>query len=545
MKHLKKFMSILLTAIMVLAMCVPVMAETVNNTTGNDYKAYQIFAGEQTDNTSATLTDIIWGNGVDSSAIVSELKNTYSSNYPDLINKTTAPEQASYIAEVLANNTSLAEQFAKVVAAHVVEANAISVTKDTKNINLAAGYYLFKDTTINPAKPGDPINDVIGLSLLQVTKDGNIEITKKVDKPSVEKKVYEDKFADTTYGQGYNDTADYNIGDDVPFKLIGTVVDMSKFASYKYVFNDTLANSLELNESTVKVVVASTKNANTESSSEVVDITNSASIIKNKHSLTVSFDNLKEVKVNGVKVVTPGKFIIVTYTAKLLSNAGIGQGDPANTNQVNLEYSNNPNQGGEGETGKTPDDKVIVFTYELDGTKINAVNKEGLQGAKFALYRMNGTKKQYAKLDNNHKVTGWEASINSIVESDVNGKFNVIGLDAGTYYLEETQAPNEFNKLTSPIEIIITANTTNGQGGNGNQAELTEIKVKVGEGTEVLVGNENIKAGKVPVTVVNKKGSTLPETGGIGTTIFYVVGVVLMLGAGVLLITKRRMSAKH
>ena len=126
------------------------------------------------------------------------------------------------------------------------------------------------------------------------------------------------------------------------------------------------------------------------------------------------------------------------------------------------------------------------------------------------------------------------------LKSDANGLFKVIGLDDGTYYLKETKAPNGYNILKNDIKVQIEANTSNGQDGNGNVMELQALKVKVNDGPE---NSGDCSNGIVNITVENNKGSILPETGGIGTTIFYIVGVVLVLGAGVLLVTKKRMNA--
>lgn len=123
--------------------------------------------------------------------------------------------------------------------------------------------------------------------------------------------------------------------------------------------------------------------------------------------------------------------------------------------------------------------------------------------------------------------------------SDENGLFKVIGLDDGTYYLKETVAPSGYNTLADPIRLVIAANTNNGQNGFGKTTELTTIDVTVDNGS---AKGGTVATGTVSITVENNRGTTLPGTGGIGTTIFYVVGGGLMVVAAILLITKKRME---
>lgn len=372
-------------------------------------------------------------------------------------------------------------------------------------------------------------------ALLQVV--GSIDIQVKTDAPSVEKKVQEDdKCDDIAYGEGYNDVADYNIGDQVPFKLIGTVPDMSRYDTYKYVFHDTLSDGLTLNQDTVKVYVASDKAGSdkTEISGWTAD--------KDAHNLTVSFSDLK-----AVEGVSDGKYIIVEYTATLNSGAAVGL--PGNLNTVYLTYSNNPNESGE---GKTKEDKVIVFTYELDTTKVDGQKPETtLKDAEFVL--MSADQSKVAEISGG-KFVKWvdDTTITKngdgtypaayTLKSGTDGKFALAGLDDGTYCLKETKAPAGYNMLEKPIKVVITASTANGQEWNdfapGNA--LTHLAVTADNET----GAGDVNTGIAAITVANNAGSTLPETGGIGTTIFYAVGSVLVLAAVVLLVAKKRMSAR-
>lgn len=521
MKRMKKLVSVLLAAIMVMAMAVTASAATVTVPSDgilkdHTFTAYQVFSGREE---GGILSDVQWGSGINSDAFLAALKadTTYGSLFTDCTD-------AAAVAKVLGDNntnTALANAVAELAYANKTGSGTALTSGENE---LADGYYLVVDTTENVAA-GSAYNT----TLLQVV--GNINITVKTDAPTVEKKVLEDdKYnQDGGYGQGYNDVADYNMGDTVSFHLIGSVPDMSRYDTYKYIFHDTLSAGLTLNEDSIKVYVASDK-----AGTDKKEITGWTKAV-NGQSFTVSFADLKT-----VSGVSQDKYIIVEYTATLNQNAVVGL--DGNPNTVYLEYSNKPDQSGSGDnnTGNTPEDKVIVFTYELDTTKVDGQdNTKKLEGAEFKLHNAD---KKWAIVNNDGKVTGWADTEEggSTLTSDANGLFKVIGLDDGTYYLKETKAPTGYNLLSSEITVVITATTTNGQTWTDGQASSALTKLEVtADGT---AGTGDTSTGIAGITVANNKGSTLPETGGMGTTIFYVVGAILVIGAGIVLITRKRMS---
>lgn len=525
MKKVKKLVSVLLALVMVFAMATTAFAANV--TLPNDgilkdhaFTAYQIFSGREE---NGTLSDVKWGNGIDADGFLTALKAMENSKFTDC-------ETAAAVAKVLSANKDDAG-LANAVAKIAYQYKAGNGTKLTAGDNeLADGYYLIVDTTENVAEGG-----AYNAALLQVV--GDINVTVKTDAPTLDKKVKEDdKYNnDGGFGNGYNDVADYNIGDEISFKLIGSVPDMSRYETYKYIFHDTLSAGLTLNADSIKVYVADdAKGTNKQ------EITASAKVAVNGQSFTVAFDDLKT-----VPGVAEGKYIIVEYTATLNTDAQIGL--PGNGNEAYLEYSNNPDQSGKGEdhpTGETPKDEVIVFTYELDTTKVDGESKDPLDGAEFVLYRQNDDVTEYVIVDENGKVAGWttDKDAASVLKSDENGLFKVIGLDDGTYFLEEVKAPTGYNKLENPIEIVIKAETNNGQTWDGVPADAL---VKLDVTADGKAGTGDVNTGIAGITVANNKGSELPETGGIGTTIFYIVGSVLVVGAAILLITKKRVTAKN
>ena len=506
---------------------------------GHTYEAYQIFAGDLSEN-GQTLSNVTWGDGVNDEALLAALKGTEE--------ETTAYETcttAADVAKVLesyGDNSSEMKAFADIAGQHLSGTTSGTLGEYNEGSytisGLAAGYYLVKDK--DGSVPGtDAYTDFI-LKVVQ-----NTTVTPKSGVPTVEKKVQEDdKYnQDDGYGNGYNDVADWNIGDAVPFKLIGTLpTNFADYDTYQYIFHDTLSDGLDLNEGSIKVYYASDKAGTdkTEISSEKYTVNVPGTEETDKCSFEVAFADL-----TSVEGVTADKYIIVEYTATLDKDAEIGL--PGNPNRVYLEFSNNPNSGGEGDTGKTPEDKVIVFTYELDVTKVDGTDTDiKLKDAEFKLYDENG---KYVIVDADGKVTGWadnEAG-GSTLKSDKNGLFKVIGLDDGTYYLKETKAPDGYNKITEPIEIVITAATENDQNweaGEGPKDALTALEIQVTVGSSETSGNGDTETGIVATDIQNNKGAELPGTGGMGTTIFYVLGAILVLGAGVLLIARRRTDSE-
>lgn len=522
MKHMKKFVGVLLAMIMALAMTMTAFAATVTVPSDgilkdHTFTAYQVLSGREE---GGVLSDVKWGSGINSDAFLTALKadTTCGSLFTDCTD-------AAAVAKVLGDNntnTALANAVAKLAYANKKDTGTALTSGEN---TLADGYYLVVDTTADVGEGG-----AYNASLLQVV--GNIKITVKTDAPTVEKKVLEDdKYnQDGGYGTGYNDVADYNMGDAVPFHLIGSVPDMSRYDTYKYIFHDTLSAGLTLNENSIKVYVASDK-----AGTDKAEITGWTKAV-NGQSFTVSFTDLKT-----VSGVSQGKYIIVEYTATLNQDAVVGL--DGNPNVVYLEYSNKPDQSGSGDTGntgKTPEDKVIVFTYELDTTKVDGQDTtKKLEGAEFKLKNAAG---KWAIVDSNSKVTGWADTEEggSTLTSDANGLFKVIGLDDGTYYLKETKAPTGYNLLSSEITVVIKATTTNGQTWTDGQASSALTKLAVT--ADGKAGTGDTSTGVAGITVANNKGSTLPETGGMGTTIFYVLGTILVLGAAIMLITKRRMN---
>lgn len=524
MKQTRKIISVLLMVALLFTLAVPAaFAATVTVPSDgilkdHTFTAYQIFSGREE---GGVLSDVQWGSGINSDAFLTALKadTTYGSLFTDCAD-------AAVVAKVLGDNntnTALADAVSKLAYANKTGSGTTLTSGEN---TLADGYYLVVDTTANIGEGG-----AYNTALLQVV--GNINITVKTDAPTVEKKVLEDdKYKqDGGYGTGYNDVADYNMGDAVPFHLIGSVPDMSRYDTYKYIFHDTLSAGLTLNGDSIKVYVASDK-----AGTDKAEITGWTKAVDGQ-SFIVSFADLKT-----VSGVSQGKYIIVEYTATLNQNAVVGL--DGNTNTVYLEYSNKPDQSGSGNTdntGKTPEDKVIVFTYELDTTKVDGQdNNTKLAGAEFKLHN---TGNKWVIVDSNNKVTGWADTEEggSTLTSDANGLFKVIGLDDGTYYLKETKAPAGYNLLSSEITVVITATTTNGQTWTDGQASSALTKLEVT--ADGKAGTGDTSTGIASITVANNKGATLPETGGMGTTIFYVVGAVLVIGAGVLLVTRRRMNA--
>ena len=512
MKHIKKLASLLLALVMVFALATTAFADetttysiTINNSAeGHTYEAYQIFTGDlvEKDGTKI-LSNIVWGSGISKAG-------------------QTALGDAAAKAETLKTEDD-AKAFAKAVAPYLTTAaGSTNTVTDGKYVisGLAAGYYLVKDQDGSLTGDSDSYTEYI----IQVV--GNVTATPKSDVPEVEKKV---KDTNETTGEttGWQDSADYDIGDSIPFQLKATLADnVSSYTTYKVVFHDTLSKGLTYNND-AKVYIGGTEtNGFTVTATVNADGTTT---------LTVSCDDVKALDAGNSSVIT------VEYTAKLNENAVLGSA--GNPNKVYLEYSNNPNKSESGEnheTGKTPEDTVIVFTYQTIINKVDSENKP-LTGAAFKLEKLIKGKDGAADT--------W-TTVKEFTVDETTTSFTFSGLDDGQYKLTETKTPAGYNTI-DPIYFVIEAThdaTADTPALTVLKAYLTDengnkkTEVKDGETVNIDLGTVDLTAGSITTTVVNKSGSALPSTGGIGTTIFYVLGGVLVLAAVVLLVTNKRMS---
>lgn len=575
MKKARKLTAVLLSLVMLLALVVPASAAenysiTIHNDkTGHTYEAYQIFAGTVSSDAATDgetegpmLGDITWGSGVDDARYAELLAALKAdATIGALEGMQDAADAAAVAAALDGADAETAAAFADVVSDYL----AAAPTGQTNNMadgnyiiqGLPAGYYLVKDKDDTLDGTADTATDYI----VQVL--GNVAMEPKDSGiPTVLKKVYDEEFAvndeEGTYGTGYNDVADWDIGDRVPFKLIAAVPqNIDSYEEYTFIFHDTLSAGLTLDPESLHVYVTETTNANINEFLPQNEDLYDVSDVDVDGSFTVTIPNIKALNSHD----HAANFIIVAYDAILNANAEIGL--DGNPNSVSLEFSNDPNGDG---LGRTAEDTVIVFTYELDGTKVDGKTQAALQNAKFVL--LNGAKTEAAMVVDG-KVKEWvkvatEAAADDvqmpetyegwlelnqqhnglILTSAEGGTFKIAGLDDGTYFLREIQAPNGYNLLEEDVQLVITATTANGQDWNSGIATdaLTGLTIAVNDG-EPQPGNT--ETGIVNVTVENNQGATLPETGGMGTTLFYIIGGLLVVGAGILLVVRIRMKAHN
>lgn len=515
-----------------------------SNLNGHAYTAYQILSGTQATSGGA-LGDAAWGSGINDAAFLKALKA--DTTIGEYFTKVT---DAKGFAEALSNTDNFPADGANT---RLVAKIAMKNTKGTgtalaagSSTQLDKGYYLIVDSTTDGQAVYNP-------AVLAITSD--ITITDKTDVPTLEKKVQENKkdaTDDTAYGSKFNDVADYNIGDDVPFHLIGSVPDMSQYETYTYKFTDTFDKGFDaVDTSNVKVYLSNDKKLDLEGESKDTDITSyfsgtSGSIqytpateaqgetAGTKATLTVSTKDLKKAATYSKE---QPQYVIVSYTAKLNANAKIGL--PGNVNEAYLTYSNKPDQSGQGEnqpTGNTPEDKVIVFTYGLDVTKVDSKNdKTKLKDAEF---KLKNSDNKWATITDG-KVTGWTTTENdgSVLTSDAEGNFKVTGLDDGTYTLVETKAPAGYNLPADGFSVTLKATTANNQTWDGTaNTALTDLAVKVDQTN----GTGDVDTGLGAITIKNTQGSSLPSTGGMGTVLLYVAGIAVFVLAGATLVMALR-----
>lgn len=526
-KTIKKLLAALLAVAMVCAMAIPAFAynpgETEENLNGtHGYSAFQIFKGVISKD-NPTLSGVDWGQNITEPDIfLANLKND-----PTIGEKFETAATAQEVLAVISqwsNSDDNSIAFARVVCSYLYP-NADAkpepvITDHTGGINIPkSGYYLIVDTTY--FNPGDYYHAYNSFFLLNVPQVPYVvPINRKVVKPTVEKEVYDNQ--DGTNEAGFGSSADHAINEEFQFKLTATLPAnpdraYDYYDEYMVTFCDTLSAGITFDRWDTVVI-------NNGGADIPIPAENYYSDASNQD-LTLSIEDVKTCA-PGLNL-NNGATITVTYTAHLNEKAYVntagGASNTENKNSVYLIYSNNPRSSAFFD--RTPESAVCVYTYQLNNTKYHDDDTQGneLEGAGFKLYSDADCKNEvefyqdgefYYPIKN---ATGKEAVE---MKSAANGQFNVKGLDAGTYYLKETTPPKDYNACADK-KIVISATHT--------------------EYNVILSGESNLNN-----KIINKKagGITLPSTGGIGTTIFYVVGGGLMVAAIVLLVTKKRMENK-
>ena len=542
-KAIKKLLAALLAVAMVCAMAIPAFAykpwETKEDLNKNhDYIAFQIFKGVISSKDNPTLSGVTWGSHIthpddfleklkDAPIIGAQFQSIDAIDATDATDAATVQKVLAVISQWSdSDDDSIA--FARFVC-HYLYSNGdpqSTIVGHGGAIKIPEpGYYLIVDT-IN-FNDGDYYHAYNSFLLVNDTHQGeyNVIINHKVVKPTVEKKVYDNDNNDISSAGGWGSSADHAINEKFQFQLIaklpagrdeGRAYDYYK--EYAVLFNDTLSEGITYDKLDSVVI---------NSNGHTYDITNDTS----KYTITES-QNSFVVKIPDVKTcaegldLNDGATITVTYTAHLNDKAAVNttSGSTDNKNKVQLQYSNNPRNSAY--WGFTPESEVRVYTYQLNNTKYHDDDNENnkLEGAGFRLYSGEACNDEdEIKLKKNADGTysryfGTEDGEEMF--SDDKGQFNVKGLDAGTYYLKETTPPTGYSACDK-TKIVISA---------------THDEHNVNLSGESNLNNK----------IINKKagGITLPSTGGIGTTLFYVVGGGLMVAAIVLLVTKKRMENK-
>lgn len=458
---------------------------TVPSTDTHTYSVYQVFTGDLSNGT------------------LSNIKAGQNFNKNNTASKSAADAAAEIAQGTYANNT---EKLAAITPYVDLTGTAFGEVSANTALSAPAGYYLLKD---KDAVTGD---DAATLFIVQV--NGPVTVNRKADKPTFEKKV-KDVNDSTGDKSDWQDSADYDVNDEVPFQLTATLptndTDFAAYKTYKLVFHDQQSAGLTFNEKSVVV-----KYGDKTLGADSYTVTENP---EDKDTFDITIADAKAVKDaegSAITVAAGGKFT-VEYTSTLNENAVIGS--TGNPNEASLEFSNNPNVGGEGETGKTPTDKVIVFTYQLDINKtFNGGTPAENDLPKFKLYKFDSATNDYI-------IDRGEVTITKTEDGKYTASFKRV--DDGKYKLVETKTPAGFNTAADTLFEITADHDV-----ESDNPQLTVLKINTTAG--------NTTTGTVTADVVNQKGSNLPSTGGMGTVLLYVAGIAVFVLAGATLVMALR-----
>ena len=489
MKLSRKILSLVLALVMVMGLAATAFAEgetgsiTIKDTVvGQTYTIYQILDLESYNDSAkayAYKATTAWNNFIMSSDIKDIYVKVDTQGYVTWKDDADAAAFAK-AAQKYAKDNSFTNQ-GRVTAS----ATTVSFT------DLDLGYYL--------------VDSTLGTLCSLDTTNPNVEMKEKNEAPTNVKTVEEDSTSQ------YGNTNDADIGQTVNFKSVIT----AQPGAENYVFHDIMSKGLTLDKASIKIDnVPVTGSDGSDVAGDKYTVSYPSGEGADGCTFEIAFGQ------SYLDTITKATTITITYSATLNENAVIA-GD-GNLNTSKLSYGDSSNtQTTPGSETRTYTWKLPIYKYHKDGE-----TKKALAGAEFILYKGSEEEnRDYAQVTNG-KLTGWtkiKTEATKLVSGD-DGKIAVEGLDADIYYLEETKAPRGYNKLAGPVKVVISHDVTDAD---------THMTHTLKQDTT------NVEE----VEIENKSGTELPETGGIGTTIFYVLGSILVIGAAVLLITKKRMSA--
>lgn len=595
MKQLKKFVSVLLALVMVLAMAIPVFAAgeytiTVKNTKesisidGKEYSAYKLF--DVTYNEAKTAYSYTVASEFEKFTYTASDGKTYSGD-----------NLVAYVGKQQ-NNSAELDAIAKAALKYTEDNKIRAKGKATADGEQAviqlneAGYYL---VTGEAQAKDETKTDVVAACSLTTT-DPTAEVNVKADVPTVDKKIIEkDENGEETKVKNNNAA----IGDTVQFEVTSKVPDMTGYEKYYFVVNDTLSKGLDFNDDITITIGGKTlteetyyteedaKNGSIPADKEVGDVKQEGDYIvtttkkdDGTTSIEIVFKNFIQYKDK------KGQPIVITYSATVNNDAVIGTA--GNKNEVTVTYSNDPNIKDDGTpgnpdkpkdgspVGETPESETYTYVtdiklikvdpqgnrltgaeFKLEGKKLNTVlvrtdvytedangtywklkdgsyttddpDAEGMDRTKYE-----STTTKYTKTVQTTTVVK-EENVTYTGTVGADGVLRFEGLSAGTYTITEIKAPDGYNLLKDPITVTI--------GFTAPTAPSTDCAWTYTWNTGT--NGNNVKGSNNTVTIVNQTGSELPSTGGRGTTVFYVLGSILVIGAAILLVTKRRMNVER
>lgn len=499
---------------------------------------YQIFTGDVVDSgTSKTVSNIDWASTEVGTVVVAQIKaldSTYAGK--------TAQDAADYLSMHLpaegSSGTSTIIESNKLYSniANALRADT-SLTPKTLTpgtaSNLSAGYWLFLTDTTSTANTdsASKVDQVGSAPIYAVVGDGDLSVSPKSTLPTVNKEVKND-----ATGSDWGKVADSEVGQDLQYRLTGTVSDaIPSYSTYYYKFTDTLSAGLTADTSSVAVTVLTNGTTYTVASdSYATTLTSNAD---GTSTLGVEFNDLKTIKDStGATIpVTGASKVYVTYNAKLDASKAYKVASERNDNTVKLTYSNNPGTDSKGDS--TPS-TVGDYTFKLKMDKVDSSDgSKTLKGAKFTIQATGadeGAGKQYVQKDGTLGSDSYEFT--TTTDADGYASISVSGLDVGKYTVVETQAPSGYNTVAQfDFEIRATYDGT---------GTITKVEASTSNANAADASTDS--TGLVTVTVKDKAGMSLPLTGQAGVTATWIAGgIVLAIGVTHLVRSRRENGSEE